>query len=121
MLVAAAFPGLNNLVFAGEHRLVMTDCFMANTPSLVIATAKQDLVWPETVASVDAPMPWAIRQYPRARIVKARSNADAALMAAGGEVEAALTTEPAAKQLNLNVMTTFGSVPMAWVVLSSPC
>ncbi|MDE0241464.1 MAG: hypothetical protein OXQ84_14960 [bacterium] len=120
LFVAAAFPGLNLLIFDSKMPLRIVDCFLADTPSLVVATQARAPSPPQTIAAVDAPVPMVRAAFPDTAVVPARSNAHAAVLVASGKADAGLTTAPAAATHELSIVRSFGSVPMAWVLLALP-
>jgi hypothetical protein len=119
-MVAAAYPRLNELVMKLSRSVVIIESFVDDTPALVIAArdveARELTGEGKTIACVGAPAPLVSSLFPKCHVVPASSNSDAALFAADGRVDAALTTEPAAIQSNLRVLHSFGSIPMAWVI-----
>lgn len=120
IFVAAAYPSLNVLIFDPTRNLRIVDCFLADTPALVIAAREPMASTPQTIAVVDAPVPIVQAAFPGATIIPAKSNADAAHQAKLGAAEAGFTTSQAAEKSGLTVIRSFGSVPMAWVVLAAP-
>jgi hypothetical protein len=121
-LIAAAYPRLNVLVMHLSRSVVITSSFVDDTPPLVIVGRRvnaADLTeHGGTIACVEAPAPLVNALFPKCQIVAASSNSDAALFAADGRTDAALTTEPAAVKSGLPILHSFGSVPMAWVAFS---
>jgi hypothetical protein len=117
LLVAAAFPELNTLVFDPQLRLEIVDCFVAETPELVLACDAAIHV-PRTIACVAAPLPALLTTYPKAEIIAARSNVDAVNMVLGSLAQGALTTIIAAERAGLVPIHSFGAYPMAWVVMA---
>jgi prephenate dehydratase len=118
VLVAAAFPDLNRLIFGTPRRLRIVDAFVADTPELVVATRGSSSTVPATIACAAAPLPSVRDMFPQAAILPAESNAHAARIVASGGADAALTTAPAAALLELQPLMSFGTVPMAWVILA---
>lgn len=121
-IVAAAYPRLNVLVMHLSRSVVITSSFVDDTPPLVIAsnrvTQPELMLQRRTIACVDAPAPLVRALLPNCQLIPAASNSDAALLAASGRTDAALTTGPAATKSQLSILHSFGSVPMAWVVFS---
>ena len=117
-LVAAAYPGFNELVFKKPHLTVISDSFVEETPPLIVASLTLLKQTPRTIACFRAVTPLAKDLYPDATLVPALSNSDAARIAYNGETDAALTTAPAATSHGLMELHSFGSVPMAWVVFN---
>jgi len=117
VLVAAAFPGLNGLVFGPRHRLRIVDCFLSDTPELVIATGLSCSDNPRTVACAAAPLPVVRARYPNAEIVTALSNSDAAQLVRKGIADAAFTTRIAAQAERLTPISSFGFISMGWIVM----
>lgn len=125
LVVAAAYNGLSDLVYANSRTLAVAECFTLPTHPFVLAApcgAKYDSRGNFTVGVHPAPARLLDRircRHPRVALhaVSASSNSIAAKMAAKRYVDLALTTAPAAYAEGLRVLTTIGEVRMAWVVL----
>ena len=115
LVVAAAYPQLNDLVFGAPRRLTIVGAFRADTPAIVIAS--RSATEPITsLAAMPAPAPLARERYPTAKLITALSNAAAADTVVEGGTVACVTTEVAALQRGLCVRYSFGVESMAWVI-----
>jgi len=121
-VIAAAYPRLNEFVMEVPRRVVIVDCFVAETPALVLAGPAAMQV-PELsgrgVACATATVPLARTKCPNSPVYPALSNAHAAQAVLAGIADAAITTEPAACAAGLEIFHSFGPLPMAWVVLQA--
>ena len=112
LLGCVVYPDLHNLVFPYLTRLQLDDVFMFNTFNMVLATrhGKRDF---GKVATHPAPQSLVKDDYP---IILANSNSEAARLCFDGDVDACVTTLPAARALGLEVVRDFGEVPMGFTI-----
>ncbi len=112
ILGCVVYPDLHNLVFPYLARMRLADVFLFNTFNMVLAapTGRQDF---SLVATHPAPSSLVQDDYP---VTLARSNAEAARMCRAGEVDACVTTLPAARANGLDTVRDFGEVPMGFTI-----
>lgn len=115
-LVAAAYPDLHQLIFSNYHTLCIVDCFVAETPALVVARNKCTKHKTIKISCFSAVEPLAQGLYPEAILINALSNADAADLVVYGAADHAITTLPAATSRNLEITYSFGCIAIPWVV-----
>lgn len=117
LLACIVYPQLHEVVFRNLHRLRIVDCFVVDTHDMVLAAPAGRAALPRVVASHPAP----VALLPAgAEHVAATSNATAAIACARGEVDACITTAPAAAAQGLEVVRNFGPVPMGFSVHARP-
>lgn len=113
LLACIVYPQLHEVVFRNLHRLEIVDCFVVDTYDMVLAAPAGHDGRPRVVASHPAP----VALVPTgAEHVPATSNAVAAIACARGEVDACITTGPAAAAQGLQIVRNFGPVPMGFSV-----
>jgi hypothetical protein len=118
-LVAAAYARLNELTFGEPRGIEMSNCWLENTPELVMAARPGDPGETPPVKLVGcmiATVPLARGLYPDVPQHLGHSNSDVARLIAEGVVDAGVTTGPAAESRGLRILHGFGGVPMTWVV-----
>ncbi|MFG1643789.1 prephenate dehydratase domain-containing protein [Amycolatopsis sp. NPDC049252] len=119
LLVANAYHDISE--FYMDARLVLAGAYHFETPLYGIATVPdRTLDGPIRIASHPAPVPLIKQLVPDsltvAEVVLARSTSAAALAAQSGEVDAALTTQPAAEQYGLSFISPTRPISMLWSV-----
>jgi hypothetical protein len=118
LLVANAYADIN--LFYMDYSLTLGAVFVLETPSYGIVTKTGEL--PENkntllIASHPAPVPIISQLLPNQnikQIVKKNSTSSAALAVLNDEVDAALTTQIAAKNYNLLFVTKTRTINMLW-------
>lgn len=113
LLACVVYPELHTLVFERLHELVLVDCFVVPTHSMVLAS-RPDVGVARSVALHPAPaalVPEAIRHR-----VFVTSNSEAARQCAAGLTDACIATLPAARDQGLRVVRDFGPVAMGFTV-----
>ncbi|MEA5360326.1 hypothetical protein VA596_12335 [Amycolatopsis sp., V23-08] len=119
LLVANAYHAVSE--FYMDTRLVLAGAYHFETPLYGIATVPgRTLDGPVRIASHPAPVPLIKQLVPGhltvTEVVLARSTSAAALAAQSGEVDAALTTQPAAEQYGLTFVSPTRPISMLWSV-----
>lgn len=115
-LVAAAYPDLHHLIFSNYQSLSIVDCFLAETPELVVACINSTEHKPKKISCFSAVEPLAKDLYPEGILIKALSNAHAADLVVCGVADHAITTLPAAASRNMEIAYSFGCISIPWVV-----
>jgi hypothetical protein len=119
-LVAAAYARLNELTFGDPRKIEMSNCWLEDTPELVMAARPGDPgETPSPVRLVGcmiATVPLARNLYPDTPQHLGNSNSDVARLIAEGVVDVGVTTGPAAESRGLQILHGYGAVPMTWVV-----
>ena len=112
ILGCVVYPDLHNLVFPHLGKMRLADVFLFNTFNMVLAApaGRQD---PSLVATHPAPSSLVQDNY---SITLARSNSEAARMCRAGEVDACVTTLPAARANGLETLREFGEAPMGFTI-----
>jgi prephenate dehydratase len=112
LLGCVVYPDLHNLVFPYLSRMRLADVFLFNTFNMILATrpGHRDFA---LVATHPAPQALVKDDFP---IVFATSNSEAARMCATEEVDACITTLPAAEANGLEMIRDFGEVPMGFTI-----
>lgn len=118
-LVAAAYARLNELTFGDPRGIEMCNCWLENTPELVMAARPGEASPVKLVGCMIATVPLARGLYPDVPQHLGHSNSDVARLVAEGVVDAGVTTGPAAESRGLQILHGFGEVPMTWVVFQS--
>lgn len=113
LLACVVYPLLHEIVFTNLGRLELVDSFVLDTHDMVLAAPPGAAGPPRVVASHPAP----VRLVPEgAEHRPATSNAAAALTCARGEVDACVTTGPAAAASGLEIVRNYGPVPMGFTI-----
>lgn len=112
LLGCVVYPDLHNLVFPYLKQLRLIDVFLFNTFNMVLATRPGHRSI-GLVATHPAPQSLVKDDYP---IVLANSNSEAARRCSSGEVDACITTLPAARNMGLQIVKDFGEVPMGFTI-----
>ncbi|MDB4987434.1 MAG: bacilysin biosynthesis protein BacA [Myxococcaceae bacterium] len=111
LIACVVYPELHTLVFKNLERLEIAECFVQPTYNMVVASREDRPA--KTIATHSAPQHLA---PPEATRVFVDSNSQAAIACATGEVDACVTTLPAAQRHGLHVVRDFGAVPMGFSV-----
>lgn len=114
IIVPSAFKELNELIFKNLGKIKIKECFVLNTPALVIGVKEKNKIM--SIATHSAPEILAKNNFPDIKIIGSPSNSKSAIMVVEGKADACLTTEIAAKANNLKILKNFGEVPMSWNV-----
>ncbi len=112
LLGCVVYPDLHNLVFPYLSRMQLADVFLYNTFNMILATRPRQTDY-KLVATHPAPQALVKDDY---QIVLANSNSEAARLCATGQVDACITTLPAAKAQGLDLVRDFGEVPMGFTI-----
>ncbi|MGH9226515.1 MAG: bacilysin biosynthesis protein BacA [Acidimicrobiales bacterium] len=112
LLVAVAYPNLHTLVYAHIGRLVLADSIITMTHNMVLAR-RPGVAIPSSAASHPAPA-GLVPEGLAVRLVT--SNTQAALDCAAGAVDACITTLPAMRENDLDLVRDFGPIAMAFTV-----
>ncbi|MFF8653232.1 prephenate dehydratase domain-containing protein [Streptomyces huasconensis] len=107
------YPRLHEIVFQHLDDMVLSECFVLPTHSMVLAAPSATSVV-RTVASHSAPVN--LLDGLDVTIVPSASNSGAALTCARGETDACITTDVAARANQLAVLHDFGPVAMGFSV-----
>lgn len=112
LMACAAYPKLNDIVFANLDWLEITDCLVVDTHPMVLAS--RDGRAPRTVTTHPAPRLLVPADVTDIRL--ATSNAQAAAECARGETDGCITTLMAMNSHGLMLVTDFGPLPMAFTI-----
>lgn len=112
ILGCVVYPDLHNLVFPYLAKMRLADVFLFNTFNMVLAALAGHKDF-SLVATHPAPSSLVQDDY---SITLARSNSEAARMCRAGEVDACVTTLPAARANGLATVCDFGEVPMGFTI-----
>ena len=119
LLGCIVYPHLHHLVFNNLNYLKLTECFVMNTHSMVLASKVINPAEIKTVGSHPAPQDL-IRQVPDINSQLAvhlfNSNSEAARQCAIGTVDACITTDISASRCGLPILANFGPVPMGFSI-----
>lgn len=115
-IVPSAYQNFAKLLFDNRNSIKITYTFIYNTPKMVIASKILDPPVIRKIATHPAPSSMIKQFNAEAEVIFAESNSKAALMAAGGEVDACMTNFICVQEYGLNVLKDFGSVSMSWNV-----
>ena len=113
LLGCVVYPDLHKIVFKNLDWLTLADVFIMPTFHMVLA-ARAEAEAINSAASHPAPSGLIPDHVPTRCLVN--SNAEAALVCAAGQVDACITTLPAAVQNSLTVVRDFGPVPMGFTI-----
>jgi hypothetical protein len=125
LVVAAAYAGCNHFYMTNGLVPDHASNFAMDTPPYLLAARARMCLLPDAVRVATHPAPEEVidellskmtdsfRWY---KAIAADSTAEAARMVADGEVEVALTTDPACRRFNLTPISLSKVIPMFWLV-----
>jgi hypothetical protein len=112
LLSCIVYPDLHNLVFRNLKHVALVDAFVMPTLSMVLAAREEGPF--HTVATHPAPEVLIPENIAQRRY--ARSNSEAGLQCARGEVDACITTITVAEKLGLKIIADYGRIPMGFAI-----
>ena len=118
VVIPSAYSSLSEILFSNYYKIEIIDAFMLKTPDLVIATTRKDKLPRKLSISSHSSPAWLVKNhYPEAKIIRAKSNSDAAQLVLQDKSDACLTTIICAEKNSLNVLHNYKGINMSWNVI----
>lgn len=117
LLSCVVYPSLHSIVFNNLKKMQFVDIFLCNTYDMLLATSAEHNNSIEQISTIYShPAPVSLAPIDK-EIVYVNSNVEAAMMCLTGNTNSAcITTEKAAKNMNMRVLASFGEVPMGFAL-----